>query len=102
MHTFLQHDTDSGELRLVMTDLWNGQHERTEFRVIDSEGRPVRKGQDYNGLTAYRDSFGGHYVKVGPMRREVRLTTEQRAIGETAKTPCPKAENKRRKCALCA
>ena len=103
MHTFLHHDEASGELRLVMTDLWDGQHERTEFRVIDSDGRPVRRGQDFDGLTAYRDSFGGYYVKRGQWgEREVHVTAEQRATGETVKTPCPKVASKRRKCALCA
>ena len=103
MRTFLSHDEASGELRLVMTDLWDGQHERTEFRVIDSDGRPVRRGQDYDGLTAYRDSFGGHYAKIGPMRREMPFKTEKHAVADS-KTPCRRLASKsgRAKCALCA
>lgn len=104
MRTFLQHDEASGELRLVMTDLWEGRHERTEFRVVGDDGRPVRRGQEYDGLTAYRDSLGGYYVKVGPMRREVPFATGKLAVGETSKTPCRRLASKsgRAKCALCA
>lgn len=105
MRTFLSHDKASGELRLVMTDLWDGQHERTEFRVIDDDGRPVRRGERFDGEDAYRDSFGGYYVKVGPSfdRRTVNFRAEQTATGPTVKTPCRRAASKsgRANCALC-
>ena len=99
MRTFLQHDEASGELRLVMTDLWEGQHERTEFRVVNSDGTPLRRGKEFDGLQVYGRA-GAWYVK--PLGHEVRVNT---AIGEravTTQTPCPKAENRRRKCTLCA
>ena len=101
MRTFLSHDEASGELRLVMTDLWNGQHERTEFRVINDDGTTVRRGQEFDGLTAHR--FGS----VWQTRRNstapwMSFSVEQRATGETVKVPCRKAENRRRKCTLCA
>ncbi len=101
MRTFLHHDSDSGELRLVMTDYWEGQHERTEFRVINDDGTTVRRGQEFDGLAAYR--FGS----VWQARRNsaapwITFSVQPRAIGETVKTPCPKAANRRRKCALCA
>jgi hypothetical protein len=103
MRTFLSHDEASGELRLVMTDLWDGQHERTEFRVVSDEGRPIRKGQNFDGLTAYRDAFGGWYAKVGPSLREARFAVEKLAVRE-AKTQCRRLASKsgRAKCALCA
>ena len=101
MHTFLHHDEASGELRLVMTDLWDGQHERTEFRVTGDDGRPVRRGQDFDGLPAHR--FGN----VWQTRRTsaapwMSFSVQDRAVDVTSKTPCAKAENRRRKCALCA
>lgn len=101
MRTFLHHDSDSGELRLVMTDLWNGQHERTEFRVINDDGTTVRRGQEFDGLTAHR--FGN----VWQTRRNsaapwMSFSVQQSAVDVTSKTPCPKAANRRRKCTLCA
>ena len=99
MRTFLQHDEASGELRLVMADLWDGQHERTEYHVVNSDGTPYRRGAEFDGLQVYGHA-GSWYVK--PMGREVRVNTLPGERAETVKTPCPKAENRRRKCQLCA
>lgn len=98
MRTFLSHDTASGELRLVMTDLWDGQHERNEYTVINSDGKPLRRGSEYDGLQVYGRP-GEWYVK--PAGREIRVNTLPGQQSETTRTPCPKAENRRRKCALC-
>ncbi len=99
MQTFLHHDEASGELRLVMTDFYNGQHERTEYHVVNSDGRPLRNRAELDGQPVYGRP-GGWYVK--PMGREVRVNTLPGERAETTRTPCPKAENRRRKCALCA
>jgi hypothetical protein len=99
MKTFLSYDETSGKLRLVMTDLWEGQHERTEFRVVNSDGTPLRRGAELNGQQVYGRA-GEWYIK--PLGHEVRVNTDPSERAVTTKTPCPKAESRRRKCALCA
>jgi hypothetical protein len=99
MDTFLSYDTESGELMLVMADLWDGQHERTEYHVVNSDGAPLRRGAEFDGLQVYGNA-GAWYIK--PLGREVRVNTLPGEHAATVKTPCPKAENRRRKCALCA
>jgi hypothetical protein len=104
MRTFLSHDEASGELRLVMTDLWDGQHERTEFRVVRDDGSVMRNRPELDGKQAHEDrgAYYPWYIQVGDMGGRSRFRTEDRAVDLTAKVPCPKAENRRRKCALCA
>jgi hypothetical protein len=101
MRKFLYHDPEARELRLVYTDLWDGQHERTEYRVTSDRGGDVIRGRaDLDGTPVFgtvpglyiRNAHGGH----------VQVWTQEVAIGPTVKTPCPKATNPRRKCALCA
>jgi len=99
MRTFLSHDEASGTLRLVMTDLYDGQHERTEFHVVNEDGTPVRRMADLDGQQVYGRA-GLWYIK--PLGREVRVNTLPGERAETVRTPCPKVENRRRKCALCA
>ena len=99
MRTFLHHDEASGELRLVMTDLWDGQHERTEFRVVNSDGTPIHRMAELDGQPVHGRA-GEWYIK--PLGREIRVTTLPGERAETTRTPCRKAENRRRKCALCA
>ena len=105
MRSALRHDPDSGELRLVFTDLWNGQHERTEYRVVNDDGRLVRRRDDLDGLPAHRDPAGGWYIKIGPShsQRDIKLRTEHQAVTATIKTPCRRLASKsgRAKCALC-
>ena len=104
MHKFLSHDEASGELRLVYADLWDGQHERTEYRVMSERtgGHPLRNMQDMDGREVFGHAPDLH-IKLGPWgERTAMVWTEERAIGPTVKTPCPKAGNRRRKCALCA
>lgn len=100
MRQFLSHDSDSGELRLVMTDLYNGQHERTEFHVI-GDGGPLRGFPEFDGVPVTRS--GGQWVAVvrEPYRRDVPFRTQPGEHSETVRTPCPRAENRRRKCQLC-
>ena len=102
MRQFLSRDAKSGQLRLVFTDLWEGQHERTEFVVVNTDGSPVRHGQNYDGLDVFGSGAGGHYVKIGPTRREVHVRTDGQA-STTVKTPCRRLASKsgRAKCALC-
>ncbi len=104
MRTFLSHDKASGELRLVMTDLWEGQHERTEFRVIRDDGSVMRNRPELDGKHVHEDrgAFYPHYVKVGEFGGRQGFRSEDRAVDLTSKTACPRAENRRRKCALCA
>ena len=59
--------------RLVFTDLYAGQHERTEYAVVNDDGSPVRRGQEFGGLPVFSADY--HYVKVGPARREVPVRT---------------------------
>ena len=63
MRKFLAHDAETGELRLVYTDLWDGQHERTEYRVTGGRGGGVlRNHADLDG----REVFGtvpGLFIK---------------------------------------
>ena len=100
MRRFLSYDSESGKLRLVFTDLYAGQHERTEYTVVNDDGSPVRRGQEFDGLPVF--SAGYHYVKVGPARREVPVRTYGAA--ETVKTPCRRFASKsgRARCALCS
>lgn len=51
MRKFLSHDATTGELRMVYTDLWDGQHERTEYRVTTERERgfKVRNRPDLDG-----------------------------------------------------
>lgn len=101
MRKYLRHDPDTGELRLVYDDYWQGNHERTEYRVIDrDDGGPLRGKPQHDG----KQVFGvcpDLYVKDVHMR-PVSFATEPVAIGPTVKTPCPRATNARRRCAMCA
>lgn len=101
MQKFLAHDAETRELRLVYTDLWRGEHERTEYRVVSARGgEPVHNMAEWAG-TPVHGTVPGLYVR-GAFGSQVPVWTEETAIGPTVKTPCPKATNNRRKCALCA
>lgn len=98
---------EAGQLLVVITDLWQGEHERTEYRVTGSDRLPVmaRHFPEAVGLPV-ESCWGpaGHewYVRVGPFKTRVDVHTEETAAGPTVRTPCPKAANPRRKCQLCA
>lgn len=106
MRKTLVFDQGTRELRLVYTDLWNGAHERTEYRVTgDRGGSPLRGSQwaDMDGRAVSGRApdlyLGGSY---GAGDRAPRVWTESAPVGPTVKTPCPKVGNARRKCAMCA
>jgi hypothetical protein len=104
MRKFLSHDEESGELLLVYTDLWNGQHERTEYRVLSARagGHVLRNLPDLDGKDV-QGTAPDLYVRLGPWgERTVPVWTEDRATGPTVKVLCPKATNARSKCSRCA
>lgn len=103
MQKHLRHDEETGELRLVYTDLWQGAHERTEYRVMSGrlESNPVRGRADLDG-TPVRGQAPDLYVQLVSVGAQIPVWTEPVAVGPTVKTPCPRAANARRKCALCA
>lgn len=104
MRKTLVMDAETREMRLVYADLWDGQHERTEYRVVSDRagGHVLRDLPDYDGAQVHGHA-PGLYVKRGPWGElTVPVWTEETPVGPTVKTPCPRAANARRKCALCA
>lgn len=99
MRTYLSHDSETGRLRLVMADYWEGQHEATAYTVVNSDGRPLRNRADMDGAAVYGEA-GGWYVKA-PHGGRIPVATLAGERSATERTPCPRAENKRRKCTLC-
>jgi hypothetical protein len=95
MRTYLRHDAGARELRLVMTDYYNGQHERTEYTVVNSDDEPIRRMAELDGLRVH----GGMVTMPSGARVPVRTMPGQRSA--TQRTDCPKAANRRRKCSLC-
>jgi hypothetical protein len=99
----LVYNPEARELRLILAELWNAQHERTEYRVINDDGTPVRRGQEWDGQTAYTDSpgAGGYYIR-GVGGRRITFRTEKTAAAES-KTPCRRLASRsgRAKCPLC-
>jgi hypothetical protein len=103
---FLHIDEKTHELRLVITDLADGHHERTEFRVLGSDGRVLR-GVAWGHLEGRRVEYDGRFSLVperheyGATFRRTYLDLQEPAIGVTAKVRCPRATNRRRRCDLC-
>ena len=64
-------------------------------------GHVVRNMPDFDGWPVVGNA-PDLYVWTQDGYRRVPVWTEPTAIGLTVKTPCPKAVNARRKCALCA
>lgn len=102
MRTFLQHDTDAGLLYLVMADYYSGQHERTAYTVINDDGTPVRRGAEFDGLAAYREPSGIYRTRRSSSAGWMYFRTMAGERSATERTPCPRATNRRRKCAICA
>ena len=95
-----------GALRLVILDLYEGQHERDEFRVVGSDDRPVRASAfpEAVGLAVEHEwgpAEGEYYVRMGGFGTRVRVHIEPTAIGPAERTACPRTQSKRRKCDLC-
>ena len=103
MRKFLALDTASSEMRLVYTDLWAGQHERTEYRVTSERtgGHVLRNLPDFDGATVH-GTAPDLYIRNAITGGHIPVWTEATAIGPTDKTPCPRAASPRRKCPLCA
>lgn len=102
---FLRYDVEARELWLVYADLWDGQHERTGYRVTgDRGGAPLRGSQwaEMDGRVVSGRApdlyLAGSY---GAADRAPRVWTESAPVGPTVKIPCPRASNARRKCAAC-
>ena len=101
MANYLQRDSDSGQLMLVMADYWQGQHERTAYDVVGADGDPIRRRPELDGSAVHGSAHSGWYVKT-PHGAQVPVWTLPGQRATTERTPCPRAENKRRKCTLCA
>ena len=101
MANYLQQDSTSGRLMLVMADYWEGQHERTAYDVVSADGEPIRRRPELDGTTVYGSAHTGWYVRTSHGAHvPVWTLPGQQAV--TVRTACPRAENKRRKCTLCA
>jgi hypothetical protein len=104
MRTYLRNDADSGELRLVFTDFWNGQHERTEYRVLSSDGRPLRNRAEFDGTAARQHHLpgGAKWFVRSPDGSDLHFGTEQQAVVDV-KIPCRREASKsgRARCELC-
>lgn len=115
MRRFLHIDEATRELRLVMVDLGDGRHERTEFRVVDPGGAVLRGMERWGHLdgapadavlvgTSYRNYCAPRSNLPPSLAFEsdrVYFDVEDRAVGPTEKTPCRRAGRPRRPCFLC-
>lgn len=63
MQRTLVHDAATNELRLRLTDLWAGQHELIEYRVLSANGRPVHGRADLDGR---RVEYAPHLQSTRP------------------------------------
>lgn len=106
MRKTLVMDPDTRQMLVRYTDLWNGHHEVTDYRVTDRRdaGAPVRNRGDMDNLIGLPvlGTSPDLYVKPAPGGYITRIWTDQIPTGPTVKTPCPKAGNARRKCEACA
>ena len=108
MRRFLHIDEETHELRLVITDRFDGMHERTEFRVLGSGGDVLRGVEAWGHLEGRRVEFDDHRFFLaaepgghGGSFRRTYLDNQERAIGITVKVRCPRATDRRRRCGLC-
>ena len=102
MRRQLRFDPETCELRLVLTDYYRGQHERLEYRLIDSDGSVLRghRVSYWDGRRVGWD-HSRHFV-------EAERSWEQRVYFDSEllpvvseKTACPAYRNLRKACALC-
>jgi hypothetical protein len=108
MQRVLRYDAEAQELRLVYTDLWRGEHERTEYRVTDMRGGDPLRGKAFAEMDGREVTGTAPDLWLKP-RGTVQATdfvprvwTESKPVVPTVKTPCPRAANPRRKCGLCS
>ena len=104
VNRYLRHDAPTGELRLVLADLWNGTHEVTEYRVLNEDGRLVRRREDLDGAAVlYSPGFDGtmHEVPRPWPAQNLRIRVESAPVVET-RSDCRRALNPRnRRCGGC-
>jgi hypothetical protein len=110
---FLEVDEATRELRLVMTGVVRGQHERCEYRVINGGGTPVmtRPGREAEvtrlaGRAAHHspgDWCPWYVVLDDPDQRKARFRTEDTPVKVTSDS-CPRGGDwlSRKTCALCS
>jgi hypothetical protein len=104
---FLRIDEETREMRLVVTDLADGMHERTEFRVLGSGGDVLRGLEQWGHLEGRGVDFDGRFYlarelwEYGASFRRTYLDLQELAIGPTEKIACPRATNRLRRCELC-
>lgn len=101
MQTYLRQDSETGRLMLVMADYWQGQHEATSYDVVSADGDPIRRRPELDGTTVYGSAHAGWYVRT-PHGAHVPVWTLPGQVATAVRTACPRATNRRRKCALCA
>jgi hypothetical protein len=105
MRWSLRHDEATGELRLVAIDYWAGKHEHREWRTLRDDGSIVKHRKDLDGRPVYSDGPGnGFYITYNDgtsyAPRGYIKSQDTPVVDES--TPCRRAENRRRKCPLCA
>jgi len=104
----LEQDKGTGELRQVHTDLWQGSHERKEWRVTGSAGRVLRR-TDYalpqtleiqNAPEGMRWYFRPGWRNGSDARIYI---TAEREYCASSKVPCRclASKNGRARCAVC-
>jgi hypothetical protein len=103
MRSYLRYDEEAHQLKLVLTDLWDGQHERTEYPLAGQTAR----GRELDGARVTGNGYAEPYRAVtgtGIMQRRVQFDTVPGYRAQTVKTPCRRLASKsgRAKCALCA
>jgi hypothetical protein len=109
MRWSLRHDEPSDELRLMASDLWAGVHERTEWRVLGNDGKPLRRRPDLDGRRVIYNLSAGHPSQMFSLAPEQAIAWDSRPVyiqNEPSnvlaeKIPCPRAQNSRRKCLHC-
>jgi hypothetical protein len=110
MDKHLVMDAGTREMRVQYHDLWRGSHEVTDYRVVDGRaGGAVVRNRLAGDAGVLDDMVGavvsgnvpGLYVRRPYPYGDVPVWTEDAPAGPAVVTPCPKAVNARRKCALC-
>jgi hypothetical protein len=107
MRRWLAADPGTGQVHVVFGDSHDGVHERTEYRALDDDGRPVMASRvpEVIGLPVHHQwgpSGSLLYVLTGGALKSRRNITVESAPAATGRTACPRAENRRRKCVVCA
>lgn len=101
----LEIDQETREVRLVMLDLYDGWHERDEFRVVsDRTGEVVHErtpGEWDHLLGLPVHGTAGNWYIYRPPHADTIVRVQHTAVGPTAKAECRRNGHPRRKCQLC-